>query len=271
MRPPTPTTPELDARALCTKLFGMDIPTACPRLCETTQSIVQKDCVLSAERALSSLSLTTTKVEDAPVGTLRRSVSTGVTRSPGRRKPPRCPKPPASGAHRKRTLSDDRSTDGTTCPDHSSDDDAVQYTPRGSPAKLARSASLGRFTSVSNLAAFGGAAEKAEAGPPTVTVRLPTLRVRMLAMTVTALGTALTVASDCALRCCRGCGARSRWASAAYKLPASHRGRNIWSGGEKTLGHRELSYVLSLSALCVTDAPRGSLATLSPNPEVQPA
>ena len=93
-------------------------------------------------------------------------------------------------------LSDELLTDGSTCTGHSGTD-TFQQTPRASPAKLARSASLGRFTSVSNLAVFGGEPTTADAGPTKVVVRPHSASLIYHAIAITALGEALTAALDC--------------------------------------------------------------------------
>ncbi len=187
----------------------MDTPTSCPRLSDA-QPVADNDYDLStAERALDSLSLITEDDGAHAVHSLRRSLSLSVAQSPGRRKPPRSPQLPTNGVQRKRTLSDDTRTEGPTCNGRGDDNDSIQQTPRGSPAKMARSASLGRFTSVSNLAAFGGEAEKAEAWKPKATVRPHSL-------SLPRHGGLLCVhpllLHSTACHVCRGCAARSRWA-----------------------------------------------------------
>ena len=175
---PTPT-------ALADQTHAMDTMAACPRL-RDEQPVAENDCVLVAERALGSLSLTA-KVHDAQaVHNLRHSLASCETRLP--RKPARCPQPPPSGTQRKRMLSDELLTDGSTCTDHSSGNDTFQQAPRASPAKMARSASLGRFTSVSNLAVFGGEPMTAEAGPTMVLVRLHSFSFTCHVMAISALG-----------------------------------------------------------------------------------
>jgi hypothetical protein len=200
-RHPTVVRAFLSAPSCC----AMDTPTVCPRLHDAQP--VADNCPLSAaERALDRLSLIT-KDDDAHAvhavhnlrQDLRRSLSSSVAQSPGRRKPPRCPQLSTTGAQRKRIHSDEFPTDGPICNGRGNDNDTVQYTPRGSPAKMARSASLGRFTSVSNLAAFGGEVEKAEAGPPKVTVRphSPSLPRHVHRHRCSVSSPALTVALDC--------------------------------------------------------------------------
>lgn len=180
-------------RRLSQTSFAMDTMMAYPRL-HGEQPVAGNDCILDAERALSSLSLTAKAHDAQAVHDLRQKSLTSCETRP--RKPPRCPKPPPSGAQRKRMLSDELLTDGSTCTGHSGTD-TFQHTPRASPAKLARSASLGRFTSVSNLAVFGGEPTTADAGPTKVVVRPHSASLIYHAIAITALGEALTAALDC--------------------------------------------------------------------------
>jgi hypothetical protein len=162
----------------------MDRPTVCPRL-DGVPPVIDKT-VLSAERELNRLSLTagglTDVHEDGFKQALGRSVRSGLMQPPGRSKPPLSPKLAPSSGRRKRFFSDEftiheASSTASVREDLATVDDNVQLTPtregRESPAKMARSASLGRFTSMSNLAAFEGAALASESGPPKATVRRP--------------------------------------------------------------------------------------------------